>query len=280
MANLKGASFEKQLKNANIRLNALNTSKNGDHLTHSRATMEKRDMYGRDFAEHMKEQGYDFGKLNSYMNNDNIKEFLEQRTDELSKVTAESYIRGFSSYIEGLQEVGIDIEATKEPYEDLMTNIREMPDIEEEICKSIESPEAILEGLPYDSSVVLELQLENGFRASESLEICTNLDKYLSDDGYLEGVQGKGGRIYEPKPLSEELIKKIEDINKVPSYTTYENHLKKYDITSHQARYTYVKDSYEKGIEQGKEHKELLSEISREINHSRADITQYYLNRA
>ena len=52
MANLKGGSFEKQIRDANFRLDAFGHSRhaNNSHKTHSDATRIKRDGYWKDFG--------------------------------------------------------------------------------------------------------------------------------------------------------------------------------------------------------------------------------------
>jgi len=67
----------------------------------------------------------------------------------------------------------------------------------------------------------------------------------------------------------------------IPHYNTYRQDLKSVGINrSHDFRVTYAKDLLEHKLEQGKEYKEALKEVSKEINHHRPEMTEYYLNRA
>ena len=73
---------------------------------------------------------------------------------------------------------------------------------------------------------------------------------------------------------------RIKLVDNLPTQRTYANHLKAYDVSSHDFRYTYVKNEVEKRLELGQEYKQILSDISKEINHSREEMTNYYLKKA
>ena len=86
MANLKGSTFEKQIKNALIRLDARGQKRYGtaSRLTHSNALMKKREMYLKDFANYLSNnKGIQEGKLNNYFKEEYISDFLNERLSEL-----------------------------------------------------------------------------------------------------------------------------------------------------------------------------------------------------
>ena len=103
MANLKGGSYEKQLKDAFHRLSAFGEKRHNSnsHKTHSSKLNLKREEYGRSFVKYLTQKGFE-GKINTHMTTENIKEFLEKRTSNLAYSTTENYVRGFSSFITGL----------------------------------------------------------------------------------------------------------------------------------------------------------------------------------
>ena len=111
MANLKGGTFDKQVKDAFHRLEAFGKGRHGssDHLTHSDGLAAKREMYLNDYKEFAQENGMN-EKLNQTMTDANISTFLNQRLEGLKHSTQENYIRGFSSMLKGLQESNIKID--------------------------------------------------------------------------------------------------------------------------------------------------------------------------
>ena len=63
------------------------------------------------------------------------------------------------------------------------------------------------------------------------------------------------------------------------SKSTYYEDLKKYNISSHDFRFTSARDKFEEKINCGISEKEAKLQISSELNHKREEITDYYLNR-
>jgi hypothetical protein len=91
---------------------------------------------------------------------------------------------------------------------------------------------------------------------------------YYEDNGIVENLIGKGNHIYEPKQIDFELEQKLLNNQEEPiSKTTYYNDLQKYEISSHDFRFTSARDKFEK---------KLNSEI---LNHKCEAITDYYLKR-
>ncbi len=97
----------------------------------------------------------------------------------------------------------------------------------------------------------------------------------------MEGIVGKGNHEYAPKTIDYQLAQEIQKIESVPNYHTYRENLLQVGINrSHDLRLTYAKNLFEHKLEQGINYKQALGEVSKELNHHRAGMTIYYLNRA
>ncbi len=291
MANLRGGTFEKQIKDAFFRTLALGESRHmkEDNLTHSLALADKRQMYLNDFKQYLEQNGITEGKINQYMTEETIRDFIEQRTMELSPKSALDYTTGFNSLLKGLEQANITIPAN--PSEnDFLKDFREvfreeMKELEVESGRYIENLDQKLEELKeirYESYVIAKLQSETGLRVNEAMEVAKNFSKYYNEEsGKLEGVIGKGNHEYAPKEISYQLAQEIQKMENIPHYNTYNKDLKEVGINrSHDFRVTYAKDLLQHKLEQGKEYKVALKEVSQEINHHRPEMTEYYLARA
>ncbi len=291
MANLRGGTFEKQIKDAFFRTLALGEGRHmqEDNFTHSLALADKRQMYLNDFKQYLEQNGITEGKINQYMTEETIRDFIEQRTMELSPKSALDYTTGFNSLLKGLEQANITIPAN--PSEnDFLKDFREvfreeMKQIEVESGRYIENLYQKLEELKeirYESYVIAKLQSETGLRVNEAIEVAKNFPKYYNEQNQtLEGVIGKGNHEYAPKEISYQLAQEIQKIENIPHYNTYNRDLKEVGINrSHDFRVTYAKDLLQHKLEQGKEYKIALKEVSQEINHYRPEMTEYYLARA
>ena len=291
MANLRGGTFEKQIKDAFHRTLALRESRHmkDDNFTHSLALAEKRKMYLNDFKEFLEQKGITEGKINQYMTEDTIRDFIESRVSNLSPKSALDYTTGFNSLLKGLEQANITIPAN--PSEnDFLKDFREtfreeMKELEIESGRYIDNLQEKLEALQeirYESYVIAKLQSETGLRVSEAIEVARNFEKYYNQEtGKLERVIGKGNHEYAPKKISYQLAQEIQKMENIPHYNTYNQDLKEIGINrSHDFRVTYAKDLLEHKLEQGMSYKEALKEVSQEINHHRPEMTEYYLARA
>jgi len=293
MAALRGSTFDKQIKNAFFRLLALGEGRHlkEDNLTHSLALAEKRSMYLKDFKEFLEQKGItsEQGKINTFMTQELVKEFLEARTSDLSAKSALDYVTGFNSLMKGLEQANITIPSNPSK-NDFLKDFREqfrseMKELKYETNRYINNAEQKLQELReirYESAVIARLQYETGLRISEAIEVTKNFDKYFNkENSTLNGVIGKGNHQYNPKPISSQLAKEIQKVSDIPSKSTYSRDLKAVGISkSHDFRVTYTKNSLISKLEQGKEYKESLKEVSKEINHHRSNMTEYYLNRS
>ena len=291
MANLRGGTFEKQIKDAFHRTLALGEGRHmkEDNFTHSLALAQKREMYLRDFKEYLEQKGITEGKLNTYMTEQTIIDFLEQRTEHLSPKSALDYTTGFNSLLKGLEQANITIPANPSR-NDFLKDFREtfrseLKELEIESGRYIQNLDQKLEELKeirFESYVIAKIQSETGLRVNEALEVAKNFPNYYNEqNSTLEGVIGKGNHEYAPKEISYQLAQEIQKLENIPHYNTYRNDLQEVGINrSHDFRVTYAKDLLESKLEQGISYKEALKEVSQEINHHRPEMTEYYLARA
>jgi hypothetical protein len=290
MANLRGGTFDKQLTNVFYRLEAFKKGRHfsNDNLTHSLALAKKREMYARDFKEYLEQKGITEGKINKMLTEENVKEFIEQRTMNLSPKSSLDYTTGFNSMLKGLEQANITIPSN--PTEnDFLKNYREKfkeekKELQFEKGRYIQNLDQKLSNLRaknYESYVVAKLQSKTGLRVREAMEVVKNFEKYYNEqNSTLNGVIGKGNHEYQAKEISNQLALEIQKIEKNISYATYNQDLKAVGIDkSHNFRVTYAKNSFENKLKQGVEKKEALKQVSKEINHHRPSMTQYYLRR-
>ena len=289
MANLKGGSFEKQIKNALIRIDARGKRRHGtdSRLTHSNALYQKREMYLRDFSKFAQEKGLE-GKLNTLMTQENIIEFMNERLSELSPKSALDYVTGFNSMLTGLEQTKVHIPQEahtilREYTQDYRAEFNQIKDAYE-IGRAINDTGAFLNNLSEireSSSVIAELQLQTGLRVSEALEVTRNFNDYYNpQSNTIEGIIGKGGQEYPIKEISQELAYKLSNLQETPSYSSYYNDLKELETKPHNLRVTFAKNYYEELKKEGYSNKEALKKVSKELNHHRESITLYYLARA
>lgn len=283
MANLKGSSFEKQLKNGKIRIEARGISRHQKeaHLTHSNAIALKRDQYFKEFANYASSLNRGENKLNRYLDNKTVESFLQQKTESLSLRSAENYTRGFSALTDALKSTGITVNVNKEIFNSHVNYLRENKEvISISANRDIENIKEVINNLnkiDYNLGAIATIQSSLGLRVSEAIELFKNAKDYIGKDNMIRGLVGKGNHLYEAKAISLELqqvLNKSEEVN----YQAYQKELKALGITSHDMRYTYVKERMEELLN-NVTYKEALSTISKEINHTREDITEYYLSK-
>ncbi|MFT7005127.1 MAG: hypothetical protein ACJAWW_002496 [Sulfurimonas sp.] len=283
MSNLKGSTFEKQIKNAKIRIEARGQSRHHKqdlHLTHSNALALKRDYYLKSFAKYATSLNASESKLNGYMTNNIVKSFLEQKTVSMSQKSAINFTRGFSALQDGLKTTGISVTVDKNIFDSHVNFIKQnKEDKQNSENRDIQNLKDVITELHIINpsfATLATLQSNLGIRVSESIELLNHPDKYIQQDNMIHNLIGKGNHIYQPKPLSMELrqlLSKSETVH----YQSYHNALKSMNITSHDLRYTYVKNRMEQLLK-NKNYKEALLIVSKEINHHRAEITEYYLS--
>ena len=285
MANLKGGNFEKQMKDAFHRLEAFGVGRVGksDNLTHSDKLAQKREMYLRDITSFFKSKNLN-DKLNTLFTKQNLDNFFNKRLENLSSKTKENYLRGFSSMLKGLEQQNIYIPLHLEDksfFDDRVKIIKDEADyiIENRYIHNVDN---VIKNLYADraiSGLIAQTQYELSIRQSEAFELVKNPNKYL-DNGYIVDLVGKGNHKYMAKEISFELEQKLlNNSYDLIDKSTYYNDLQKYDISSHDFRFTSARDKFEDILKNGISEKEAKVKVSQELNHKREAITDYYLRR-
>lgn len=286
MANLKGGTYEKQVKNAFHRLEAYKIKRHGtnSHKTHSLELAKKRTMYLNDYMKFAKDLNFT-DKLNQTMTQRNIDLFLLNRLENLSLKSKEDYVRGWSSMIQGLNEVNISTPISKEYFNTKINEIKSTT-LKEPIKtnRAINNVSNFIQNLydkRFESGVLAQVQNELGFRVSEAIKLISNPLNYIKNNSVV-GMVGKGNHRYNDKPISQELQAKISIVENIPSQNTYRNDIKELssEHSTHSLRYNYAKNEFNKKIEQGTAYKQALKEVSEGLNHSRIEMSKWYLARA
>ena len=285
MANLKGGSFEKQIKDAFHRLEAFGVGRvdKNDNLTHSDKLAEKREMYLKDISDYFTSQNLN-DKLNTLLTKDNLDKFFNQRLEDLSTKTQENYLRGFSSMLKGLEQQNIYIPVHLQDKDFFNDKVKALKDQAETIIENryIDNVKDVIKNLYEDrtiSGLIAQTQYELSIRQAEAFELVKNPNKYI-ENGRVENLIGKGNHFYDSKEISFELEQKLLNNQKqLISKSTYYEDLKKYNISSHDFRFTSARDKFEEKINSGISEKEAKLQISEILNHKREEITDYYLKR-
>ncbi len=291
MANLKGGSFDKQVKDAFFKVLRLGTGRHlkEDNYTHSLAVADKRKMYLKDFSNFLKQKGICTGKINQHMTEENVKDFLEERTIDLHPKSALDFTTGFNSLLKGLQQAKITIPSDpinrdflKDYRETFREEMKQIEIINNRYIQDTDEKLDKLRDIRFESYVIAKIQETTGLRVSEAMEVVKNLNDYYNpQSSELVGIIGKGNHMYSPKPIDYNLILEIKKIEMVPHYNTYRQDLKEVGINrSHDFRVTFAKNSLQNKLEKGISYKQALKEVSEEINHFRPEMTEYYLKRS
>ena len=287
MANLKGGTFEKQIKDAFHRLEAFGIGRVGknDNLTHSDKLGKKRLMYLKDIANYFTSQNLN-DKLNTLFTKDNLDNFFNQRLETLAPITKINYLRSFSSMLNGMEQQNIYIPLHYEDKDFFNYRVKAIKDQAEIIIENryIDNVENVISNLYEDraiSGLIAQCQYELSIRQAEAFELVSNPLKYI-ENGYIENLKGKGNHIYEAKPVSFALEQKLlNNQEELISKSTYYYDLQKVssDISSHDIRFTSARDKFEEKMNSGISEKEAKLQISEILNHKRSEITDYYLKR-
>ncbi len=285
MANLKGGTFEKQIKDAFHRLEAFGVGRIGkdDNLTHSNKLSEKRIMFLRDIKNYFESNNQE-GKLNSLLTEENLNKFFNERFDNLSEKTQENYLRGFSSMLKGLEQKNIHIPLHLEDknfFDDRVSILKEKAETIIE-NRYIDNVKNVISNLYEDreiSGLLAQTQYELSIRQVEAYNLLRKPSQYI-ENGIVSNLIGKGNHMYKPKEISFELEQKIlNNKDTLIDKSTYYKDLQKYGISSHDFRFTSARDKYEEKLYSGLSQKEAKLQVSSELNHKREAITDYYLMR-
>lgn len=283
MANLKGSTFEKEIRDLNFKLFALGEKKTGDHLTHSNVTLEKRNMYAQDFANFLETNKIE-GKLNQLLTSENMNLFLLERLDGLALSTKENYLTGFNSLLKGFNEANISHFVGENYFKNKWEEIKHSTPKTPKEARGIGSEHIIkeLEAIRRESGVLASLMLQHGYRINEAMNIAKNPERYISPlgngDYKISGIVGKGGKIYQDKIISRETFKALSSLQSIPSKATFNRDLKKISPTlrAHDFRYEFARNAFKKEI-QVSGYRRALEIVSKALNHNRTEISLYYL---
>jgi len=288
MSQLKGSSHDKNIKNAMIRLNRLGHSKRDcekENQTHSIKTQQTRQALLNNFKSYLEQRDLTDKKLNEYMDNKTVSDFLKTRIESLSVKSAETIVRGFGALINGLKETGVSIALDKEIINTIVKEIKEdyEPTPTNQTSKSFNDASYVVNKLyekSFEYGVLGQLLKETGLRHNEAIAVLQSPHHHISNNT-LHSIQGKGGFIYQDKIISNDLLFKIYEVKNIPNHKSFYNTINKIEEqkSSHSFRYSYVKEQLNIKQNQGISHKDALKEVSKQINHHRISITKYYLNR-
>lgn len=289
MANLRGGSYEKQTKDAFHRVEKFGSAKRDHELpgqTHSIGTAKSRMTELKKFSSYLKNNDFTC-KMNTLMNSETLDAFFIERLSGLTSSTIETKLRTWSSLIEGLKERNVTINLDKKYFDEKVQELRDKGAIREaKTDQAIENVEYVLDQLydhRHESGVYAEVLLELGVRNSEAIELITNPQHYItvSHDKYqITNLIGKGNHQYEYKTISPELVRKIESVRALPSKSTLYRDLKRVGINAHRFRYSFAKEKINTLFKMGLHYREVYKTVSKELNHHRAEMTQYYYVRA
>ena len=320
MANLRGGTFEKQIKDAFFRTLAIGKERyeyirkkfidnfEKKHLktlgfvnyeeffTKTNDVAKKREMYLRDFKEFLEQKGIQKGKLNQYMTEQNIKDFIEQRTMELSPKSALDYTTGFNSLLKGLQIANITIPANP-MFKDFLKDFREV--FREEMKgKKNEKIEYInnfkdkikkLASIKPVAYITAYLQYQTGFKTRHIIKIIQKPAFHLKVKGnkvYAKGFFDKRNFKYFEREIDKELASLLLHNKEKIAPTTYFRYLKEVGIknTSSIRATFYLNKIYQNQIKSVKlpfiegrvEHFLILAQ--EELNISESTLNKYITN--
>ena len=240
-------------------------------------------MYLKDISNYFTSQNL-YDKLNTLFTKDKLDKFFNQRLEDLSIKTQENYLRGFSSMLKGLEQQNIYIPIHSEDKVFFNDRVEKIKDQAEIIIENryIDNVENVISNLYEDRAItglIAQCQYDLSIRQEEAFELVSNPLKYI-ENGYIENLVGKGNHIYEKKEISIELSQKLLDNHdELISKSTYYYDLQRYDISSHDFRFTSARDKFEEKMNSGISEKEVKLQISEILNHHRESITEYYLKR-
>lgn len=290
MSNIKGGTNSAMKKDIYFKLNAIgqkrfsNGASKGDHLTHSLKLLEKREQYISDFIKYI-ESNEISGKLNLLFTKENLTNFFDSRFENLSNISQENYLRGFSSLLQGLSEKNVDIPLHTEDKSFFDNRVAILKDQADTVIENryIDNVDNVIQNLyedRYISGLLAQTQYELSIRQAEAYELLKNPSQYI-DDGIVRNLIGKGNHMYESKPISFKLSVRLLSnySDDLIDKSTYYKDLQKYNISSHDFRFTSARDKFEEKIRNGISEKEAKLQVSEELNHKRESITDYYLNR-
>jgi len=287
MANLRGGTYDKQIKSAFHKLEAFGIGRHGQdsHKTHSNGLALKREEFLNSYKSFAETNNFT-DKLNKTMTHENMNRYLSQRLKGLSRKTQINYVRTLSSTLQGLHESNITLGVDKSYFDtkvqEIKTSTLKAPIRTDRAIKNINVVIHNIYKKNYTSGVLSEVQYKLGVRVAEAYKIIQNSDKHISNNKIIN-LRGKGNRLYDPKHISKDLIAKIQAVQNIPHENTYRNHIAEVTngkYTTHSFRYTHALNTFKQGVKNNIPYKQLMKTISENLGHSRIAMSQFYLKRA
>lgn len=291
MANLRGSDHSRQIKSALMKMERFGKSKfqTESKNIHSEGVFKKREQILNEFSRYSQNNNLT-GKLNTIMTNEHITDFLNTKLENLQSKSAINYCRSFSAMVDSLRDNNISVSVDKTVFNEKVLEAKNNDNTTVRMNRAVDNHKEVISNLydrRYCSGVIADVQVSLGLRLSEAIELTRNLDKYLDrNTDTVNEVIGKGGKAYISKEIPQSLVSKIEAIDKHISKSTYMADLKTEGITSHDFRYTFLKLSYDDLIKKTANgeidltHNEILKSLSKQLNHNRLSMTNFYLKRA
>lgn len=281
MKNANGIGQSKSLNKANSELKGQN-GHNVSSKAHSIKTTQNLRSITTQYIQHLQEK-HNTNKPFNHISNESIKEFLREKAESVSGGTLNTYISAAAKMADNLKEIGAKNIDRKE----ILSSRQELKNEGKDLHKGhydrsytpqqVEQIKEHMKDTPYSLSV--ELQHQAGLRIDDAI----NSEKWrLNEDNTLTIMGSKNGLNYTTRELSSELAQKckeaIEEGYKI-SKSDYSSNLAQSGAEngSHGLRYTFAQERYEELKEQGKTILEAKAQISLEMGHSRAEITEHYL---
>jgi len=308
MSNLKGSTFEKQIKDGFYRTLAIskklkqsqeeklkqkNMSDNIIYYTLTKDVAIKRKKYLNDFKECLEQKGITQGKINQYMTQDLIISFLEEKTTNFAKSTALDYVAGFNSLLKALQSANVTIPANPLK-EDFLKDLREV--LKEEKRETINEKLFYIHSFKDKYSFFKEenellyyallLQYQTGLPTRYLANIFNFPNKFLKKENSqycIKGIFKRHSNFFKRK-IDEEIALFISNNTKKFSTSTYSNKLsKELKINSLSIRATfYLNKIYQNQIKSVKNfpYEHFLNSTALELSISSSSLNKYLTNEA
>lgn len=234
------------------------------------------------YAEFLKENHG--SKIYSHINSETARDFLVQKSTEVSGGTLNTYISTMAKLSDNFNQLGISAISRNE-----ITDIRQEfkennVSLEKNHYNRAYTTEQISDMRTYmqntEHSLSFELQHQIGLRADDAL----NSQKWQINEtsGTLTIIGSKNGLNYETAPLQAELLEKVIEAKEQgykASYSEYREELKQAGAEngSHGLRYSFAQNRVQELQSQGYGEQEAKAQTSLELGHSRIEITNHYL---
>lgn len=289
---LKGSDLTRNIKNIINRTLHLNQSKRScdkQNMIHSIKTLENRQRLLNEFKNYLEQRDLINEKMNQYMNDEILKDFISIRVEDLTYRSAQTIISTMSGIITSLRETNVNIPASMDLFQKIKEKVKAEKYIyqsSKDIHKSFENVDRVLAHLynkNHNMGLLGETLYRLGLRHNEGMKLLSNPKKYIQGNKLI-GLKGKSGKVYQVKIIPKALLQKIKSLdhnNFYVNHKSFHNAIKQIekDKNSHSFRYEYIKQRYKYlTVNKKLSHKKAMLILAKEVNHFR-NTTPYYLNR-